>query len=367
MDSFGIPLLIIAVVVIFTVDVLSVSYLKTALLDLRMRRPGFFLSSAGVLIVSAVLSVIMASAFLQNPVTAETPMTETVEMTDLSGAETISETTLEEVKQGAEERAPEMIQSVIQSATIIPNFSIFKGYYKNFSYNFIEIENGTPYAYMPEDRKNFQKDLDNIVKNREGGNIVVIANAGTFDMATSEPLGVTIQNGYIVAKEGQSSSGWTLVVDENNNVGYVKGPIVDNKSVNYIDAKTGKLVRNRKIISAVYAFFPFILNNQIVNEKYKGAYSPFRARQIFCVKQNSYVIITNTGEGKDGGGWNFNDMIQVAKYRNCLSAFNLDGGGSTATAYRTNLNQNFTVLATTKRHDPTFIVFTADNLAPRGK
>ena len=79
------------------------------------------------------------------------------------------------------------------------------------------------------------------------------------------------------------------------------------------------------------------------------------------------MIISNTGEGENGGGWNFDDMAKVAEYRGCISAFSLDGGGSTATAYRTLPNGNFSVPATTIRHDPTFIVFTSDNLAPRGK
>ncbi len=363
MDSFGIPLLIIAVVAIFVVDIFSISYLKTALLDLRMRKPGFFLGSVGILIVSIALSIIMAGAFVpKTAVATETAVKETTEKIEVVEL-------VEEVKdEQKEEKAPEIIQSMIQPTTILPKFSVWRGYYKNFNYNFIEVENGVPFVYMPEERKDSQTDLNNIVKNREGENIVIMANAGVFDIETLWPLGTTIQNNRILTKNpGNSDFSWTLVIDESNNVGYVRGAIDKNENIDYIDARTGELVKNRKIISAVYTFMPFILNNQIVNEKYRHYYDAYRARQIFCVKQNSYMIISNPSEGEDGGGWSFDDMVRIAEYRGCVSAINLDGGGSVSTAYRGSLSQNFSILTSTKRYDPTFIVFTADNLAPRGR
>ena len=391
MSDFGIPLLIIAMLAILAVDVFSVSYLKTALLDMRMRKPGFFIGSAGICVASIILSLIMAGAFLQSPVKAET--------TEVPKAGTVQEEVEEETKQNEleepeepeepEAKEPELTQTTVvtpttvtaptvsanvpaapsaqttlSTQTTVPTFDVWRGYYKDFTYNFIEITNGTPYAYMPTNRGNFQSDLNNIVANREGGNIIIMANASVYNTTTTDPLGTTIQNQKIIAQNGGSN--WTLVVDEAGNVGYVKGA-VNGTTTDYIDAKTGATVKNRKIVSAVYAFVPFMLNGK-AQEEYRGNYqNAYRARQIFCVKQNSYIIITNTGEGETGGGWNFDDMVQVANYRGCLSAFNLDGGGSTATAYRTTLNKNFSILATTERHDPTFIVFTADNLAPRGK
>lgn len=356
-----------------------------------MRKPGFFLGSAGICVASIVLSLIMAGAFLQSPAKAEEEQIEAVAVAEVPKAGAVQEET-EEAKEVAEEpeleepeaKEPELTQAVapatsvaittpttqttpttpaIQTATV-PTFDVWRGYYKDFTYNFIEITNGTPYAYMPTNRGNFQSDLNNIVANREGGNIIIMANASVYNTTTTDPLGTTIQNQKIMAQNGGSN--WTLVVDEAGNVGYVKGA-VNGTTTDYIDAKTGATVKNRKIVSAVYAFVPFVLNGK-AQEEYRGNYqNAYRARQIFCVKQNSYIIITNTGEGETGGGWNFDDMVQVANYRGCLSAFNLDGGGSTATAYRTTLNKNFSILATTERHDPTFIVFTADNLAPRGK
>ena len=388
MGLFGVILFIAALIAIFAMDVFSVSYLKTALLDLRMRKPGFFLGSAGICLVSIALSLIMAGAFLESPVKADTDTVEVpkvgVVVEDKTEEKTETKTSeVEEAKAEApepkelESKQPEAKQPevaapapVVQPKTeaksaLVPSFEVWKGYYKGFSYNFIDIKNGTPYVYMPASRGNFQSDLNNIVNNREGGNIVVMANAGTFNTTTIEPLGVTIQNSKIVAENTASNSNWTLVVDENGYVGYVQGA-VKGTTTDYIDARTGKTVKNRKIVSAVHAFSPFVMNGKKVNNTV-GNYSSYRARQIFCVKQDSYIIITNTGEGETGGGWNFDDMAQVAEYRGCISAFNLDGGGSTATAYRTTLNRNFTIYATTLRRDPTFIVFTADNLAPRGK
>lgn len=389
MGDFGVPLMILSILVILAVDVFSVSYLKTALLDLRMRKPGFFLGSAGICVASIILSLIMAGAFLKSPVKAEIAE---APKAGVAQEETEAAEETEEAVEGPEQeepkepeaKEPELTQTTaaapviaantaasvnapaapVAQTTTVPTFDVWRGYYKNFTYNFIEIKNGTPYAYMPASRGNFQGDLNNIVANREGGNIIIMANAGIYNTTTTDPLGTTIQNQKIVAQNGGSN--WTLVVDESGNVGYAKGS-VQGTTTDYIDAKTGETVKNRKIVSAIYAFVPFVLNGKAM-EEFRGNYqNAYRARQIFCVKQDSYVIITNTGEGENGGGWNFDDMVQVANYRGCLSAFNLDGGGSTATAYRTALNRNFSILASTERHNPTFIVFTADNLAPRGK
>lgn len=276
------------------------------------------------------------------------------------------ENTEENADGSTEEQPAETAPEPTVETPKLPSFSVWRGFLKGFSYNFIEVENATPYVYMPSERGDFESDVNNVTAGKEGGNIIVMANAGIFSDNT-EPLGSVIQNGKLVSQhEAEGPWCWTLVVDEDGNVGYVNSPVNDT-TVDYIDARTGEVMTGKKIVSAVYAFVPFMMNGQAVEEfrsSYEGAY---RARQIFCVKQNSYMIITNTGEGKDGGGWEFNDMVQVATYRGCLSAFNLDGGGSTATAYRISLNNNFTISATTKRHDPTFIVFTADNLAPSGK
>lgn len=329
---------------------------------------GLYLRLAGIGVLAIILAVLSGVVFgtieedriemVETAEVAEMPEVTEVPKAGLAMAELGVNDSMDEVG----EMSPE---STVRASKSL-NFSVWRGFLKGFSYNFIEVENATPYVYMPSDRGDFETDIKNIAANKEGGNIVIMANAGIFSDNT-EPLGSVIQNGKLVSQhEAVGPWCWTLVVDEDGNVGYVNSPVNDT-AVDYIDAKTGEVVTGKKIISAVYAFVPFMMNGQAV-EKFRAGYEgAYRARQIFCVKQNSYMIITNTGEGKDGGGWDFNDMVQVATYRGCLSAFNLDGGGSTATAYRASLNNNFTIPATTKRRDPTFIVFTADNQAPSGK
>ena len=118
MSDFGIPLLIIAMLAILAVDVFSVSYLKTALLDMRMRKPGFFIGSAGICVASIILSLIMAGAFLQSPVKAET--------TEVPKAGTVQEEVEEETKQNEleepeepEAKEPELTQATAVTSTTV--------------------------------------------------------------------------------------------------------------------------------------------------------------------------------------------------------------------------------------------------------
>lgn len=390
-----ITLMIVAIILIVIIGILSFSYIKAAFLVTS----GFYVAATAIGIITVALSGVVAAAMLKRIVpqedvrldgTSEIAVADTVpdEVDEGNDEQETEENNSEEITTelevpveptpppvspapASQAVAPEIKPSSDESSQaraneLVPKFSVWKGYYKGFDYNFIEVENGTPYVYVPSNRGNFQSDLNNIASNRESGNIVVMANAGMFNNDSS-PRGTTIQNGKILSM-ADSNYGIQrhLVVDEFGNVGYT-GEKVENGVASYVDARTGAKVENRKIISSVFAFSPILMNGKIMNKTSDGSYVNFRARQIFCVKQNSYMIITNTGEGEAGGGWNFDDMVNVANYRGCLSAFNLDGGGSTATAYRTSLSRAFTVLATTARHDPTFIVFTSDNLAPRGK
>ncbi len=393
-----ITLMIVAIILIVIIGILSFSYIKAAFLVTS----GFYVAATAIGIITVALSGVVAAAMLKKitpmedvrldgtveeiAVVDDSAETET-ETEELSPEESSSEGVATEPEETPAEPTPAPVAPAPASQTVapevkpsadessqakvselVPKFSVWKGYYKGFDYNYIEVENGTPYAYMPSNRGNFQSDLNNIVNNREGGNIVVMANAGLFN-DDSSPRGTTIQNGKILSvASGNCSVQCNLVVDEYGNVGYT-GETITSGTANYVDARTGATVENRRIVSAVRGFAPFVMNSTAVNKSTNLGFSKdsFRARQIFCVKQNSYMIITNTGEGEAGGGWNFDDMVNVANYRGCISAYNLDGGGSTATAYRTSLSRAFTVLATTARHDPTFIVFTSDNLAPRGK
>ena len=266
--------------------------------------------------------------------------------------------------------ATEMPAPVIKKSTLIPSFTVWSNVYKGHKYAYVEVENGVPYVYAPTFRGNFADNINNIRLGKEGKNIVLIANAGIFNEVDSSPVGTAIQNGsVVVAKTKDDKIPRTLVIDETGNVGYTNKAIV-NGTTSYTDAMTGKTISGRKIVSAVTGFTPVVINGKAATEyKTKIAnYSSYRARSMFCVrKNNAYTIITNTGEGIDGGGWNFDDMTTIALRRGCHFAFNFDGGGSTALAWRTSLSQGFTTYATTVRRDPTYIVFTADNRAPVGK
>ncbi len=240
--------------------------------------------------------------------------------------------------------------------------------YKGNEYAYVEVENGTPYVYAPNARGTFWYDLNNITSGRESGNIVVMANAGVFN-DNSSPRGALVQNGTTILTGQDSKLESTLVIDEDGNVGYTNKAII-NGTVEYTDVLTNKKVSGKKIVSAVTAFSPIVINGKAATA-YKNRvanYAAYRPRSIFCVRaKGSYTLIANKGEGEAGGGWNFDDMTTVALRRGCQFAFNMDGGGSTALAWRKSLSAGFSTYVVTERYDPTFIVFTADNLAPSGK
>ena len=92
-------------------------------------------------------------------------------------------------------------------------------------------------------------------------------------------------------------------------------------------------------------------------------YKKERARQILCVKENasklSYAFISDKNE-EDDGGWTFTEMANVARDYGCTFAYNLDGGGSTATWTRSSTAESFDHYGGS-RSVPTYIVFTANN------
>jgi exopolysaccharide biosynthesis protein len=126
-----------------------------------------------------------------------------------------------------------------------------------------------------------------------------------------------------------------------------------------------------KIYSAVTCFSPIVVGGKIADgksssfnfSKFSSHYRNTRARQVLCVKgsPNSplYSIISNKNEGTSGG-WNFNHMAEAARDYGCTFAYNLDGGGSTATWTRNSTSADFTHYGGS-RSVPTYIVFTADN------
>lgn len=399
----GIILFIIGTLGAFTTAAAGIAYLKISTIYSSLNRLYRAMFKTGMITIAMLISVLIAQmAFsgidvniaedvLAAPATEfsmeteeaaeieeqENKNTEVITMQEVATDDTSEEniapeenTVVPEANVAPEQPAsqPTITQPTETRSSIIPSFTAWSNIYKGHEYAYIEIEGGVPYVYAPNHRGSFWYDLNNISSGRESSNIVVMANAGLFDTTSLAPLGTTIQNGKVVSSVTSNYSiPRILVVDDSGNVGYTTnsaGGVINS----YIDAVTGETVTGRKIISAVYGFGPVVLNGKTAT-KYSGKIANgYRARQVFCVRaKNKYTIITNTGEGENGGGWNFDDIAEVARRRGCVSAFNLDGGGSTALAWRKSLNQGFQAYATTERHDPTFIVFTADNLAPSGK
>lgn len=241
-------------------------------------------------------------------------------------------------------------------------------------YNYIEIKNATPYVYMPKAHNGFAEVLNNIKNGTEGNNILIIANAGTFDMKKGTPTGVTIQDGKVFSNKSVSYS--TLVIDEDGSIGFTSGNVDADKmtrgEVAYTDGLTGQTISGKKIVSAVSHFTPLLVNGESAKNKYYSGnpgdhYNLKAQRQIICIKADkTNAIITGKNDGRGGGpgGWKDDDMIKIAKEENCHFAFNLDGGGSISTAWRNTINDSFTSYDTSTRLIPSYIVYTDNNLPP---
>ncbi len=373
MNLFGIILFAIGVVAAFGLALTVISRLKTIQGYRRLRRWRRIAFNTEILLLSFFFSVLVGQIFLPDDFgTSINGADEGVEDTFIESSENESKKqvilpdTFGEIVEN--ELIEKMGETSGKKSASKPSFTVWSNVYKGFKYSYVEVENGVPYVYAPTFRGNFAQNINNIRIGEEGKNILVIANAGVFE-GESSPVGAVIQNGNVIqTKAKKDSSSRTLVMDEGGNVGYT-GEAVTGNVVTYTDAITGKTVEGRKIVSAVTGFTPIVINGKVATKfkKKVANYADYRARTVFCVrKNNAYTIITNTGEGENGG-WDFGDMAAVALRRDCQFAFDLDGGGSTALAWRTLLSQNFNIYATTIRKTPTYIVFTADNLPPATK
>jgi exopolysaccharide biosynthesis protein len=412
---FGIVLFIVGTLGAFVAATAAIAYLRTMSVYMGMRKLYRASFNAGMILIAVLVSIFIAQMLMLG---GEADATDRVIPQDIAGemvGEPEGEFSLDEKKEDknteatnntepaseenkaekdnvaeskkndvaevkesdvveAEENDAATAQNVISEESnrrknsLAINIAAWSNIYKGKEYAYIEIENGIPYVYAPDARGSFWYDLNNISAGRESNNIVVMANAGVFNDNTT-PRGALVQNGNVISAGKSSKLNNTLVIDDAGNVGYTNKTI-ENGTVEYTDAVTGKKVSGRKIVSAVTAFSPIVINGKVATG-YKTRvenYSAYRARSIFCMhSKGSYVLIANKGEGIDGGGWNFDDMATVALRRGCQFAFNLDGGGSTSLAWRTSIYDGFSAYVATERYAPTFIVFTADNLAPSGK
>lgn len=373
----GVVLFIIGTLGAFVSATAWIAYLKTMTAYMGLKKFYRALFSIGILTIATLTSVLMALLLISGQAAGSAdgaaaltqPATETSANDSLAAVDTDANDDLVAVEVETEDaEVTEVTEDVAVTEPQTLSLSADTGIYNGHEYAYVEVENGMPYVYLPNNRGTFWYDLNNIASGRESGNILIMANAGIFNNDTS-PRGTLVQNGNVLMAGSDAGIANTMVVDSEGNVGYTSKAI-SGDTVVYTDALTGETVSGRKIVSAVTAFSPIVINSEAATE-YKSEvanYADYRARSIFCVRdKGSYTLISNKGEGIDGGGWNFDDMAAVSMQRGCRFAFNMDGGGSTALAWRDSLSSNFSTYVTTERHDPTFIVFTADNLAPSGK
>ena len=268
-------------------------------------------------------------------------------------------------QQQPQEQQEEQQQTNVVTATI----KEFKPAGYRHAYQITELSAGaTPYVYAPNNGKGMSSSA--AINKLKSTNAIVVANAGTFEKDTSA-TGRVIVNGTIL-RSGNTCT--ALVIGHNGkNPGWAEKDVSASSLVGgtgqYHDMN-GNLTSG-KIYSAVSCFSPIIVGGKVADgtsssfnfSKYSGHYRNTRARQILCVKGSSsnplYSIISNKNEGTTGG-WNWNHMTTVAKDYGCVFAYNLDGGGSTATWTRNSTSADFTHYGGS-RSVPTYIVFTANN------
>jgi exopolysaccharide biosynthesis protein len=271
-------------------------------------------------------------------------------------------------KQQPEEQQPEeQQQSTPGSVTATIKEVKPIGYQKN--YQITELSAGAvPYVYAPNNGHG--EAASSAIAKLKNTKALVVINAGAFEK-DGRATGTTITGGSVLTT-GESCT--SLVIGQNGkNPGWAEKDASASGLVggttSYYDMNGNQTIG--KIYSAVSCFSPIIVGGKIADgtsssfnfKKYSGHYRNTRARQILCVKGSPsnplYSIISNKNEGTTGG-WNWGHMTTIAKDYGCVYAYNLDGGGSTATWTRNSTTADFTHYGGS-RSVPTYIVFTADN------
>ena len=275
----------------------------------------------------------------------------------------------EQQQQQQQQQPQEQQEEQQQSGAVTATVKEFKPAGYKHAYQITELSAGaTPYVYAPNGGRSMA--ASTAINKLKSTNAIVVANAGTFEKNGSATSTV-ITNGSVL----QSGTTCTaLVIGQNGkNPGWAdKGTSAQGLvggSAHYHDMN-GNLTSG-SIYSAVSCFSPIIVGGKVADgstssfdfKKYSSHYRNTRARQILCVKGSSssplYSIISNKNEGTSGG-WNWGHMTTVAKDYGCVYAYNLDGGGSTATWTRNSTSTDFTHYGGS-RSVPTYIVFTSDN------
>ena len=270
------------------------------------------------------------------------------------------------------------------------------------TYTYVEVTDLTPSVYVPSGAQNDTSDdytdvLSMVEAYGEDEEIVVAVNAGifynneanTYCFDYKEPDGVVISNGTVLKSTEtiDHTQCDILVIDEHGNMGYTAyyadaDALAAGTETWYnmygteINGTTSSDASDSatygKIVSAVTAFVPVLINSTVVSEydNYVGHYTQSAVRQIIGVKADgAYMLLSGT--------WTLAQAGQAALAEGCVFAYNLDGGGSTETVIGVSNTvvgnetgvedySAFDLVEQSKgtRSLPTYIVFTASDEAP---
>ena len=180
---------------------------------------------------------------------------------------------------------------------------------------------------------------------------VLVVNAGIFDTTTLMPDGILIQNSEVICNSETKThpSCFALTIDADGNLSYAQP-----------DADADALAENG-VVSAVSGFMPIIVDYKAFSSTKWNKVSHYTRkaqRQIIGQFGNGdYAIITCEGQGfQNSQGWTIAQAQSICQKLGLKFAYNLDGGGSTATLL--NKKQfNSVYEGNTGRIVPTYIVF----------
>lgn len=204
---------------------------------------------------------------------------------------------------------------------------------------FVVAPNGT----NPSDKSTYDFMLSN-------NDYVFAINSGLGN-TNHIPDGIIIENSTVIQNVPSvyHDSCKPLTIDSNGDLSYANA-----------DADANDLVQNG-IVSAVCGFMPIIIDyDEVPSSEWNNIehYTQHAQRQIIGQYGNGdYAVITCEGRGyQNSVGWTIAEAQAVCKKLNLKFAYNLDGGGSTATIIGKK-NLNIIYENNTGRIVPTFIVF----------
>lgn len=180
-------------------------------------------------------------------------------------------------------------------------------------------------------RHGFQNDLMNSGNGetaRSFGNRNVtslVANASIWDISTGLIKGVQIQDG-VIKQDTDGSTSYTL------------GIKADNTLVTFDPSVSAQTVLDSGCVNAITAFYPMILDSAAVDPaiyNVVGNPSELNPRNAIAQLPNKDLIfLTCDGRTSANLGMTYADMIRILLARGVLTAYCLDGGGSTQTVVR---------------------------------